>query len=279
MIFFSFLGSTRADDLCRLRNIKDTTRNKADGETVETKLTRVLTVIKDNIEEAGNLVDSYSKAKTWVSHSKPTSDFAWQIQFVFQHRVLHVREWAEKFKDMAETFQRGKSHIQTALGIHMVASMDSLHPKVDFVISLMLEWFERPQSADERKFLDLIKQGGGQRFLDNEGEFVKLYTTNGSGERSRESSTSTSGDSKGVEDGKAKAQEAKEVWEEIKGPLTTFLSENRSIFEAKLAVQKQDIGNMIRQSETTIIRAINEGPYSYINHPVSVLSTQSCTLY
>lgn len=194
--------------------------------------------------------------------------------FFPQHRVLHVREWAEKFKDMAETFQRGKSNIQTALGIHMVVSVDSLHPKVDFIISLMLEWFERPQSAREREFLNLIKQDGG-RLLENEAEFVTLYTTHGSGESARESSSSMSRETKRVEDSKAKAQEAKDVWEEIRGPLADFLERNRSTFDNKLKMQMEDLATMIRESETSIIRAINEGPFSFIHHPVSVLSTQS----
>lgn len=75
MILFSLLESTHAHDRCRLRNIKDTTRDTDDGETIKSKLTRVLAVIKDDIEEAGNLVDSYSKARTWVSHAKTTSRF------------------------------------------------------------------------------------------------------------------------------------------------------------------------------------------------------------
>ncbi|KAF8591024.1 hypothetical protein K439DRAFT_1611658 [Ramaria rubella] len=85
---------------------------------VQGDFTRVLTVIKNDIEAGAKLANCFSKAPAW-------------------DRLLRGKEWSEQFQDLGKRFKKNRSDLQLALSLRTSLAVDGLQSKIDHIILLI----------------------------------------------------------------------------------------------------------------------------------------------
>ncbi|KAF8340736.1 uncharacterized protein EI90DRAFT_3117280 [Cantharellus anzutake] len=240
--------------LLQLHFVQDPELEDAKGQSVQGRIQALMEDIKKDIQDCGNLIDTYHK------HSL-TSKF------------FFSGSYATKFSAKASSLVNRKSDIIFALQIHNTVNIDAIRAEVTDtnamlkklidVVSHKSEWHIRYEQA-------MNDFGGRKKVLGNDGLLTSMATMIQVGMTKDEMTAQTANVAGREMLGGVSVLSAREM-HELRLPLDAILAQNAGYFSKKLDAQMEAISNQldkVQHSTTQILRTITGGAYERIVHPI-----------
>ncbi|KAH9942449.1 uncharacterized protein BXZ73DRAFT_88023 [Epithele typhae] len=131
--------------LLQLGEIKGPTLIAPDGKTIEARLQGLVIKTADDIKACANTCDVYSKKKLIV-------------------KVIKSSSWDGALKAYVDKFSARRKEFTFELAMHTGAGIDDANRRLrdlDAKLDIVLEFFTRAVSPEQRELADLVKQRGG----------------------------------------------------------------------------------------------------------------------
>ncbi|KAG8826888.1 hypothetical protein FRC17_008058 [Serendipita sp. 399] len=231
--------------LLDLRGIKDPRHVAPDGKTIEGRMQDLMGRIAKDIDECGNVCETYGKKHVIV-------------------KIVKSISWEGKLSSYADTFDQYRKDILLAISIHTTLGVESANIKLDNVgenvraiedgmdMMNLLRMLDSPQ---ERDLWKLVKaKGGAKACMENESVLKELVAMVGK--------------KGGDQDAEVDSVKLGEIRKDLKEDIEDALRNNFGIFEKKLVLQQQDfavkVENVVVRESDRTIATIMAGPHDRV---------------
>ncbi|TDL25421.1 hypothetical protein BD410DRAFT_639165 [Rickenella mellea] len=149
--------------LLQLDNIKDVDMKNEKGETVAGRLQTLIADIRKDIDECGNVIDTYYKQK-------------------FLAKFLRAGGWEDRFIGLASTFDKRKTEIKFALEIHVTIKLDTVADQVtniDVKMDMLIQLFKNQTPKEIQLAAEVERLGGIETCVRSDALLAQLDKTSG----------------------------------------------------------------------------------------------------
>jgi hypothetical protein len=187
-------------------------------------------------------------------------------------RALKSKIYENRLATWASTFADYRSQLEHALAVHIALGIDDANRKLDKqesalkdIESTMLEIFKKLESPRERELTKFIIENGGARAcVEKDDLLTKLVSKSG------ESLTSIS-EKSNVKGGDDVVGARKMLLKELAEDVDVIFRNNLAVFGAKLAIQRQQITDVMERQGQQIMSVLLSGSHEKISDKVRPL--------
>ncbi|KXN81070.1 hypothetical protein AN958_06143 [Leucoagaricus sp. SymC.cos] len=237
------------DTMCilfQLRHMKDPEEQGADGITIKDRMQPLIEKIAKSIQECGSACDAYLK-KSFLS------------------RTLKCKVYESRLATWASAFADYRSELERALAVHTAVGVDQANRKLDKqqttlknIEGTMLEIFRKLDTPKEREVAKFMDENGGARAcIEKDDLLTKLISKSGE-------SISSVAQRSTVKGGDDVATARKALLKELTENVDEIFKKNLVVFEAKMAIQRQQITEVMEKQGQQIMSVLLSGSHERI---------------
>ncbi|KAJ3710187.1 hypothetical protein C8R42DRAFT_382910 [Lentinula raphanica] len=229
--------------LFQIKDLKDPQVVDSDGVPLESKLSKLMERIEQDIKRTSAVCEHYSKKNAIV-------------------RTMKARVYEERLATHAELFTQHREELQFLLSLHTAIGVQAANDKLDGVaqrlqnietkLTDIRDIFRCLDSPRERELRKIVDENGAEALLDNEHLLLEVLDK------------AEDADSMGFEGGKRQASTNLETFKmellrELREDLDVTLRKHFDLFDRKMEMRQQQLLEAHIQQESNLLNEIGAG--------------------